>query len=124
MPAIRDYALITTEKELVKHMQRLCIPINQYPTWPGTGCSGNTLEIINPRSGAYETTIVCIDINSKMKPDELLSTIIHESVHVWQIIRETIGETNPSKEFEAYSIQTIADNLIFEYKRQKKNARR
>lgn len=41
--------------------------------------------------------------------------IIHESVHVWQSIRSFIGEDYPSREFEAYSIQRISQDLLWSY---------
>jgi len=33
-------------------------------------------------------------------------------VHVWQRIRQRMGEREPSIEFEAYSIQRIAQDLF------------
>lgn len=39
--------------------------------------------------------------------------IIHESVHIWQEIRMIMNEKNPSTEFEAYSIQKIAQDLLY-----------
>lgn len=44
--------------------------------------------------------------------------IVHEATHIWQEIKELLGEDNPSKEFEAYSMQWIAYELIAEYDRQ------
>lgn len=49
-----------------------------------------------------------------------LALIVHESVHVWQEIRSMMGEQSPSKEFEAYSIQAISQQLMTEYLRQTK----
>jgi hypothetical protein len=45
----------------------------------------------------------------------VVGLIIHEAVHVWQLIRENIGESNPSPEFEAYAIQAISQELIAAY---------
>lgn len=38
--------------------------------------------------------------------------VIHESVHIWQEIKKMMRESEPSIEFEAYSIQRIAQDLL------------
>lgn len=43
--------------------------------------------------------------------------ITHEAVHVWQAMRDAIGEAHPSIEFEAYSMQAIVQNLIMAYEK-------
>lgn len=43
---------------------------------------------------------------------EVAGLLLHEAVHVWQRYRAHIGETDPSLEFEAYSIQHIAQQLM------------
>ena len=45
----------------------------------------------------------------------IVGLIVHEAVHVWQLVRENIGEANPSSEFEAYAIQAISQELIEAY---------
>lgn len=47
-----------------------------------------------------------------------LALIVHEAVHIWQEIKQILGEHDPSKEFEAYSIQAISQELMTEYLRQ------
>ena len=38
--------------------------------------------------------------------------LLHEAVHIWQIVKRRMGEREPSVEFEAYSIQAIAQDLL------------
>jgi hypothetical protein len=46
---------------------------------------------------------------------ELVDTVIHESVHVFQRAMEYIGEDESGVEAEAYHIASIATNLLKDY---------
>lgn len=46
---------------------------------------------------------------------EVHGLILHEAVHIWQRLKELMGEDSPSIEFEAYSIQAIAQDLFSMY---------
>lgn len=56
--------------------------------------------------------IVQIGDTSERTSVEIHGLLLHEVVHVWQRIRQRMGEHNPSTEFEAYSIQAIAQDLF------------
>lgn len=43
----------------------------------------------------------------KMSAVSVMALISHEAAHIWQKIREEMGEHSPSPEFEAYAIQDI-----------------
>ena len=45
------------------------------------------------------------------------SLLLHEAVHIWQRACLAMGEQEPSKEFEAYSIQRIALDLFDLYEK-------
>lgn len=49
---------------------------------------------------------------------QVAALLCHEAVHIFQRIRDRIGETVPSDEFMAYSIQNIAQALMESYVRQ------
>lgn len=51
--------------------------------------------------------------------DEVYGILVHEAVHVWQHVKEYIGEENPSSEFECYSIQYISQQLWEAYNKSK-----
>lgn len=52
---------------------------------------------------------------------DVASTLVHEAVHVFQSLCEDIGESSPSKEFEAYTVGAIAESLMREYARRIKS---
>lgn len=43
---------------------------------------------------------------------QVYGLLLHEAVHIWQRIKVLMGEKEPSIEFEAYSIQRIAQDLF------------
>lgn len=59
--------------------------------------------------------VVCLPENTERERVEILGLLVHEAVHVWQQVRRALGETNPSDEFEAYSVQAIAQQLMQAY---------
>ncbi|MEO3357253.1 hypothetical protein [Acinetobacter haemolyticus] len=59
--------------------------------------------------------IVQIGNAADKDPIEVYGLLLHEAVHIWQRVRQLMGETNPSVEFEAYSIQAIAQDLFEMY---------
>ena len=46
---------------------------------------------------------------------QIAALLCHEAVHIWQQARDIMGEKSPSSEFEAYSIQRIAQDLMEQY---------
>lgn len=60
--------------------------------------------------GAY--AVVQLGETSERKLIEIYGLLLHEAVHVWQKVKKLMGEKEPSSEFEAYSIQAIAQDLF------------
>lgn len=63
--------------------------------------------------GAY--AVVQLGDTSERNLIEVYGLLLHEAVHVWQKIKKLMGEREPSSEFEAYSIQAIAQDLFKMY---------
>lgn len=63
--------------------------------------------------GAY--AVVQLGDTSERNQIEVYGLLLHEAVHVWQKIKKLMGEREPSSEFEAYSIQAIAQDLFEMY---------
>lgn len=53
------------------------------------------------------TAIVTLGDVGDQSRVSIAGLLAHEATHVWQMVREAIGENEPSAEFEAYSIQCI-----------------
>lgn len=63
--------------------------------------------------------VVCLrDDREKYDGIDVASALTHEAVHVFQQLCDHIGESSPSREFEAYSIERITEQLLREYARQ------
>ena len=60
--------------------------------------------------------IVCVRPSDSAR--SVQATVVHEAVHVWQFVKEYIGEREPSKEFEAYSVENIYTTLMDAYNEQ------
>lgn len=61
--------------------------------------------------------IVCVNGAEAATRDGIVvaGILIHEAVHAWQAYCEAVGEHSPSSEFEAYSIQILAQRLMWAY---------
>lgn len=105
-------ALCTSESDYLDELRRLKV-------------KNGSLFIANKQSDATthhlehckygDMFIVCVRKNDK-KPEQVAGLLIHEAVHVWQHIRDSIGASEQEHEFEAYAIQSIAQNLIYAYR--------
>lgn len=105
--------LATTEREFHKAMDHCEVSKHDRPQWVSENADATVHHLTNPQGEMVE--IVCI----KLRPDttgiQVAAMLVHEAVHIWQRWRESIGEDEPSREFEAYSIQTISQRLMYAY---------
>lgn len=105
--------LCTQEKMFHDLLNYIDLPKGGWPKWVNTGANATTHTIDHD---GKSICVVCLP-----KPPEGVTNIqvagvlVHEAVHVWQRNMDSIGEDNPSAEFEAYSIQMIAQNLMEAY---------
>lgn len=110
------YAICLSEKKLKKELKRLNVGREQWPDFISSGKEATVHFLENPNQGNY--AIVCIkQPKDGITTEQIEGLIIHEAVHIWQESKELIGERSPSREFEAYSIQRIAQDLITDYRR-------
>lgn len=104
--------LCCTEGEYLAVCDHLKVPVGDRGQWLRAG--GTTHFML--QEGKNLACIVCVDLTEiKKRPiSEVANILVHEAVHVWQAYCRDIGETSPSDEFEAYSIQAIFFNLFLE----------
>jgi hypothetical protein len=115
-------ALAASDKEYQKVMRSLGLRVDKNE-WANqiSQCLGKVLELKNEQS--KPAFVVLID-PKKHNDFSALSILVHESVHVWQGVCRYIGESSPSVEFEAYSIQNIYEALANAYAKHKKARKR
>ena len=65
------------------------------------------------------SAVVCMKVG-KHSLSQIHAMLVHEAVHIWQEYLRGIGETAPGDEIEAYSIQSISQELFSEFKRRRK----
>ncbi|MCA8017759.1 hypothetical protein [Burkholderia metallica] len=104
-------ALCVTEGAYRREMQRL--KIDAHPPFTIDGKEA-TAHWFDNRKGGQHLAIVCIDRAAMVgcTGTQIAGLLVHEAVHVFQRICRALGEESPSPEFEAYSIQRIAQDLM------------
>ena len=119
------YGLCTSEREFHRELKRLGVPPENWPCFLGTGPnSGADASTHHFESGAgHEAAIIVTIGNTQSRTKAQINAMLtHEAVHIWQAIKEYMGEKYPSHEFEAYAIQQIAQNLLQAFARAKKRS--
>lgn len=107
-------ALCTSEKQYKKILKHLKIKTNNL--WINSKANATT-HVFDNNSGEL-CCVVCIDAKHNNKV-EAYGLLVHEAVHVWQEYVQRIGEHTPGNEQMAYGIQSISQELINEFIKQK-----
>ena len=105
------YCVCFSEDEFLRELKRLKIPKNTYPNWLDDS-DARVHFFSNPKKPNKEVAIVCLQLSVDVSIEQHYALLVHEAVHIWQRIRELLGESNPSKEFEAYAIQRLCLELF------------
>ena len=105
--------LCLTEQEFHHALHKL--KVHARPDFVNPGADATTHHMTN-NNGA-STCIVCLRGYEQRSPVEIAGMLVHEAVHIWQEYCAMIGEKNPGSEQEAYAIQSIAQELMAEFKR-------
>jgi len=112
------YCLCLSEEQFNREMVRLHIPQNVRPCFlEKSPATVHFFESENKDIHKY-IAIVCLDAGQERSASQTASVLVHEAVHIWQETKKYLDEQFPSKEFEAYSIQTISQRLLESYEKQ------
>lgn len=111
------YTLCTSERMFHAELRACALPRSKWPPFLLTSHAHATINYIEHHNGR-QMAIVCMPPAPERDQLEVVGLLVHEAVHLWQWIREYIGEKAPSMEFEAYAVQRIVQSLLGEYRRQ------
>lgn len=112
------YTLCTTPKRFKKVLVHLKVPADVRPEFLKTDHADATVHFFE--SEEKLCAVLCMPRAKDKAPEQIAGLIAHEAVHLWQAVRDAIGEKHPSSEFEAYSVQAITQRWLEEYNRQTK----
>ena len=108
-------SLCTTEKGFHAVLKKLKVPKKDWPEFI-TENIGACVYTFENEDG---TLIAIVNMEKSKRPkEEIYPLLVHEAQHVLEHVWEFLGETKPSSELLAYSIQNISQNLMESYKRQ------
>jgi hypothetical protein len=107
-------ALVLSQKECDQAFFDCGLPQNDWGPWIKTAHADATVHYFDHRDGGL-ACVVAIRPKDGVTGIQIASLLVHEAVHIWQQFRAHIGEGSPSSEFEAYSIQSIAQELMVAY---------
>lgn len=108
------FGLCITEDAFQKQLKKLGV---KRETWPKFSYSHATTHFFEKPDGK-RCVIVCISDWKERSGIQIAALLVHEAVHIWQEIRDVLGEKQPSSEFEAYSIQSISQELMDSFHKQ------
>ena len=87
------------------------------PAWILNSWSNATCHTLSNKKGELCAVVAIRGWEGKTGV-EVAGLLLHEAVHIWQRFRQHIGEDEPSAEFEAYSIQHLAQQLMQSFQEQ------
>lgn len=110
-------ALVLSEKDYHKVMHRFKVPVCDRPRWVMSDHADATMHTLET-PGKEMACLVALRVRDGISGIQIATLLVHESVHIFQEWCSRYGERNPSPEFEAYSIQAIAQRLMESYAQQ------
>jgi len=113
--------LVLSQAEFDAELKKLKVPSGT--PYVSTTHANATTHFLESSNGA-QCAIVGLGPYEKRSGIEIAGLLVHEAVHVWQAYCDNIGETHPGAEQEAYAIQNIAQQLMWEFERRTQEAKK
>lgn len=113
--------LVLSEKDFHRAYDDLAQDKAGRPPWILNDHSNATCHTLLNKRGDLAAVVALRGWQEK-EGIQIACLLLHEAVHIWQCFRIHIGEHQPSAEFEAYSIQFIAQQLMYSFKEQTSKA--
>lgn len=110
------FGLVLSEEDFQYEMDVAKIPMHHRGRWVREGSSATCHTYAN--EDGKMVCLVAMEGWEKATAIQIVGLLIHEAVHIWQSMCENIGENEPSREFEAYSIQWISQELMESFSEQ------
>lgn len=111
-PPAPFYCLVQSEAQYLAAMKHL--GVTNPGRWLATDRAHATTHLFNDPKGRACAVVALGDTKGRSLV-EVYGLLIHEAVHIWQDHCENIGETRSGKEYEAYVIQWLAQQLLEAY---------
>lgn len=107
-------ALVLCDRDYQRAMDHFKVPRAGRDPWILNEHSDATAHCLtHPDRG--QAVVVALRVREGITGVQIAAMLVHEAVHVFQQFCDRIGERQPSEEFEAYSIQAIAQRLMQSY---------
>jgi hypothetical protein len=110
-----NLCLCVTRKQYARELKKMGVTNGNPFVSPGAGA---TLHRFDPKTDSDDPiAIVCLDEEHRknLELNQTHALLVHEAMHLWRYSRKYLGESKPSKEFEAYAIQAISQRLFYAY---------
>ena len=109
--------LVLSEKDYHKAMTAFKVPQHSRGPWIASDSSDATTHVLQ-NQGKGLGCIVALRTREGLSGTQIAALLVHEAVHIFQEWCAVYGEKSPSSEFEAYSIQSISQELMDSYAEQ------
>lgn len=111
------YTLCLTERTYRQALRHLKVPKKN---WQPFVTPKKNATVHAYYCGPKLCSIVCMKDYEGKDPITIAGLLVHEAVHIWQHMCDAMNESAPSIEFEAWSIQWIAQQLMWSFVEQTK----
>ena len=115
-----DYCLCLTEKQYHRELKKLHVPKADWPAFVPHDDFGAAVHWAQNTKSSHEVGLVTLRASPDASRTEIYAMLAHEAVHIKQKLMKWMGEDEPSKEFEAYVVQRISQNLFCAYEAMRK----